>query len=289
MESVKLCVCGRSKKFPVCDNRHVEEGWTCASGTQWVKFGFCASSPYQNIARKLAFHYQGVTCLEGDPLVHVETLVMIVDSCHLEFPIKMDQQIQANQRIVFSLGVAVNLLQSHFPNSLILDWSQENPLQLFKLITNVLDAPVPQFEKASLPSQPLQSAFISHAVKDEALILPAMDYLRNYFQSDFFTCADSIPPGTTWQPEILTALKEKDCFVLLLSQATLASHFCSFEIGAAYAWEKPLILISLDGVYPPVFIQHIQAIDLPRLKNQKPWLGLDDLLVDALLQALESN
>lgn len=68
----------------------------------------------------------------------------------------------------------------------------------------------------------------------------------------------------------------------------MSSHFCSFEVGMASALQKPLILISLYGSMPHVFIQHLQAIDLPRIVRQKPWLSIEDALLDELLRVLSS-
>lgn len=169
----------------------------------------------------------------------------------------------------------------------MIDLSRTDPLQAFKHIQTLLADP-DAITTAALPPPEtlLKSAFISHAVKDEALIMPVMDYLRTYFQADLFLCADSIPPGTDWQGTIIAALQNQSCFVALLSQATLASHFCSFEIGMAYALKKPIILISLDQSRPPVFVQHLQSIDLIRLVRQKPWLDEQDVLLDALLKSL---
>ena len=61
--------------------------------------------------------------------------------------------------------------------------------------------------------------------------------------------------------EIVGALTARDLFVVLLSEASLASPFCAFEIGYASALGKPLHLISLDGSLPPVFVQHLHAVD----------------------------
>src|SRR6185295_2137333 len=132
----------------------------------------------------------------------------------------------------------------------------------------------------------LHGAFLSHAVGDEALILSVIDYLRRYFKADLFLCADSILSGTNWQDTISAALFGREYFVSLLSKANLASHFCSFEIGVAYALRKPIRLLSLDGSPPPAFVQHMQFVDLPRLARQKPWLDIQDILVDELLKVL---
>jgi len=87
----------------------------------------------------------------------------------------------------------------------------------------------------------------------------------------------------------LDALRNQDRFIALLSKISLASHFCSFEIGSANALSKPIALISLDGSVPPVFVQHIQAIDLPRILLQESWLDPQDALLRELLNVLGSR
>ena len=185
------------------------------------------------------------------------------------------------------MGGSSQLLAALFSQAQVIDLSEVDPLRAFKRIQTLLADPDAITSSAlSPPSTLLKSAFISHAVKDEALIMPVMDYLRTYFQADLFLCADSIPPSTNWQDTILAALQKQSYFVLLLSQATLASHFCSFEIGVAYALKKPIILLSLDRSRPPTFIQHLQSIDVNRLMQQKPWLDEQDILLDELLKSL---
>lgn len=281
----KLCVCGRSAEFPICDNSHEEEGWTCAAEVAWNRLGFSASRRYQNLARKLASHYEAALILPGEPYHAVDTLVTVVDGTDLQFPLAIQSQIQARQRWVVSLGAATTLLASQLSADKIVDLGHIPPFQAFSHIRQALD------KGASAPPEPtarqmLASAFISHAIKDEPLLLPAIHYLRDYFQANFFLCADSIPSGSDWQKTIDRALHQQDIFVVLLSKAVLASHFCSFEIGMAYALKKPIVILSLDGSRPPAFVQHLQMIDLPRIAYQKPWLTLPDILLDELLNSL---
>ena len=113
-----------------------------------------------------------------------------------------------------------------------------------------------------------------------------IDYLSNFFHADLFTCGESIAPGENWHATILEALRSKDRFIYMLSSASLDSHFCSFEIGMAAALCKPTSLISLDGSRPPAFVQHIQCVDLERVRRQKPWLERADLVLEELIRAL---
>ncbi len=161
-----------------------------------------------------------------------------------------------------------------------------NALQAFNHIRRWLDGDGALDPGDDVPATELRSTLISHAVADEAHIIPVTDYLREYFDADLFICADSISPGTNWQETILSALERQAVFVLLLSQVTRNSLFCAFEIGVAHALGKPMLLISLDGSAPPPFIQHMQVIDLPRILRQKPWLAFEDVLLDEMLSGL---
>ncbi len=280
----KLCVCGRSAVYPVCDNSHEGEGWTCAAESAWAEIGICASHRYQNLAFKLASHYHAALLLPGDAWPSVDRLVMIVDDTDLGFPVAVHGRARAEERLVVVLGVAGGLLGSHFPGSRVVDMPDVDPAAAFDRIQAVLDNNEAPTQIAAPVS--LCSAFISHAVKDEVLILSAVNYLRRHFRADMFLCADSILPGARWQDTILSALEEKDHFVVLMSEATRASPFCSFELGVACAKGKPIDLISLDGTRPPEFVQDIQAIDLPRLLRSRPWLDPPDVLIQELMRAL---
>ena len=286
-KQAKLCICGRSQDLPFCDGSHDSEDWSCASGTEKVRFAFCATDRYRNLARKLAAHYQGVTCLAGEPYPDAEVLIFLLDGTDLEWPLAVQANTSTDRRVVVSLGVKVDLLRRLFPGSEPVDLSQEQPLYAFKRISALIDAGDFQAaEEDTVPPTELRSAFISHAVADEPWILPVKDFLQSYYRVDVFTCADSIRPGNRWQAEILDALRQKEVFVFVLSEASLASHFCSFEIGCACALDKPISIISLDGSLPPVFVQHLQTVDLKRIRRTKSWLEIHDLLLEALLEIL---
>jgi TIR domain len=288
MRGTKLCVCGRSHAYPVCDDSHLAEGSTCASNPRWAAYGFCTSHRYQNLAKKLASHHQGLACLPGEPPPSVETLVTIVDGTDLDYPLQAYRQIHATDRVVVTLGVAGAVLSEVFPGSRVVDLGGQDLAQVFKRITALLQGAGATTDAPSArPREPLRAAFVSHAVADEALIMPAIDYARRYYGAELFTCSDSIPPGANWQASIMAALAAKDLFVLLLSAATEASHFCSFEIGVAVGLAKPMAVLSLDGSRPPLFVQQLHAIDIPRIERQKPWLERHDIVLDALLRVLE--
>jgi hypothetical protein len=214
----------------------------------------------------------------------VDQFVTVVDGTDLEVPLALHREVQAHDRTVVTLGAAAGLLLEMFTGCRVVELGPVDLFEAFKRIVEMMDSG----GGAAVHARPLElnTGFISHAVRDEPLLLPAVDYLRRYYKANLFACADSISPGADWQNAILTALTERQRFVGLLSEASRASHFCSFEIGVACALRKPIRLLSLDGSPPPVFVQHVQAADLPRLARQRPWLDVQDIVADELLKAL---
>ena len=148
----------------------------------------------------------------------VDTLVTIVDGTDLELPLAVQPEIQARHRLVVTLGVPGGLLQPVFADSQIIDMGGVTAVRAFKRICSLLDGGthVNSTDAHSPLVLELQSAFISHAVKDEPLVAPVIDYLRNYFSANLFVCVDSISPGVNWHDTILAALQAKQVFVFLL-------------------------------------------------------------------------
>ena len=284
---VKLCVCGRSAAYPICDNSHEDELWSCAQGPAQARVGFGASGPYINLARKLAAAYEGL-CLTGDgePGELLELLVLIVDGAHLEAPMALRAQVRAEQVVVVSLTKGAALLADVFEGATVHDLHAEDPRLVFKRVQLLLDGALGD-EPPAVGGR--RTLFLSHAVRDEPLVIPAVAHLKQWYGADIFTCADSIPPGSRWHDEIMDALRSQDIFVSLLSKHFLASGFAAFEMGCAYALDKPMAAISLDGSAPPAFVQHLQMADIPRLRRVKPWLETGDVLIDELMSLVSTE
>lgn len=276
----KLCVCGRSKALPLCDNSHESEGWSCAATVAHSPLVVVASSRYLNLAKKLAHHYAGAALesARATPLV-CERLVVLADPTDLEQLSRLISTVEADESIVFVVGFAPGILRSLFPTAELRYLDDSSPLSAFQSVRQQLSEP-------PSPTQPmhLPRVFVSHAVSDEPRLAAAIDYLRRFLQASYFLCSDSIAPGTAWQSEIVEALRDADRFVAVISAASLRSHFCSFEAGMALALDKPIRLISLDGSRPPLFLAHLQCLDLALAASRRPWLSDDDRVLDALLR-----
>ncbi len=280
--SDKLCVCGRSTALPWCDGSHSKDDWQCAIGARWSRLAICATHRFENLANRLAAHYRGTVVRPGQP-VEADRCVILVDGSDLEAVQTLSAGVVAADRLVIAFGVPARALRPLFAGARVIDVGPTHAFAAYRKACEVIDGAQP--DGAAEPEL-LASAFVSHAVADEPVIASATRVAAQVFGARLFWCADSIPSGATWQTDIIEALRGHDLFVFLVSQASRDSAFCAFEVGMACAIGKPIHVISLDGTLPPAYIQHIQAVDLPRLRRTRPWMDLDDLLLEQLLTAM---
>lgn len=89
-----------------------------------------------------------------------------------------------------------------------------------------------------------KKVFLSHAVQYEVIILKTVAYMRSYLGMEVFVCADSIEYGQNWHSEIEGKLKEAELLLFLVSQSSVQSSFCAYEIGYARALGIPVRLVS---------------------------------------------
>jgi len=285
----QLCVCGRSANLPWCDGSHSAEDWSCDIAGEVPAFGFMAPGRIGNLARKLAAAFDGLLVREREPGARVQHFVVLVDGSDVLDATSLGDAVSFDTCTVFGLGVPCAALQRLYPGVDRHLTLPRMPLpmafrEVHDQLRNGLPTPVPRAPKPNL-----RSAFVSHAVVDEAVILPVVNALRERIGADVFLCADSIALGQQWHAEIEAALASRDVFVLVLSEAAARSTFCAFEVGVAVGAGKPIVIVSLDGTLPPAYVQHIHMFDAVRMQRTFPWLDADDVLLEGLLGALGSE
>lgn len=307
-----LCACGKSKTFPLCDGSHVAENWTCVSRSQVAEFAVTCSPRYETIARKLASELGGSLCLPGGQRAFPSSaaaLLVLTDSLDLAAVTDCYKKLRGRCKsaIVLALGPGSSLLHLHFADCSLWDLSALN-LEVFDVFSAAASIARGTFHRSQLKNSgvrqiiaqvpprnvpfpspatvSLHPAFVSHAVRDEHLLQKPIRLLREWYGAELFLCADSIPPTANWYQQIETSLRESTVFIGLISQSLVASKFCAFEMGAAMALQKPMYLISLDGTMPPAFVQHLQCVDIPRMQRLKPWLDVEDLVLEEMIKAM---
>ena len=285
------CACGLSQKMPWCDGGHQDETWFCeAKVVASFNRAIYASAGLYNLGKRLAWRFDGQSLrfgkrAQGKKLLIVDDGSQLQQTCDALDDFDFDDVLYIG--VDFDPSAIAKTL--NIPNYYHVKGSLTDS---FVQLEQLLDY---WFEHGALPAnidtdaenkQQLQNIFISHAVADEVLLIPAVEFIRKLTSSKVFLCFDSIQSGGKWRREIDTALKQTDLFVVVISQDSVKSTYCAYEIGFAQALGKPIKLISLDGTLPPPFVSHIHCIDLRREIAAKPWLGEDSALKLHLLGLL---
>ena len=305
--SSNICVCGKSKQFPICDGSHENEGWRCASVSStnsWFPVVFVSGIAYANLAAKLASQFDTLFVSPSSNVsphqLTAERVVCICDINSISFVRLALQHLRPRKVVVVGISVPQRALQVVGDNLSAVDLSF-HPLQrneteddsifaLYHTVRNIVRGKAGAGQSQVCESTtPLPTVFLSHAVKDEMLLQPVVTLLRETFHVRIFMCADSIVTGSDWYRQIISALSEHDIFIYALSKDARSSHFCSFECGMAYAMRKCIKVISLDGSFPPSFLQHVHMVDVPRIMRSKPWLERRDVIVEEFVKAISTD
>ena len=266
--------------MPLCDGAHKSEGWSCGPAMRTVvEWGFVAGSHYANLAERLAHRFGGVAMHVTRGRIRVERLVVLADNTELDLLSAQVERVDAGRIQVVAIAADPLWISRSFPEIPITPIEDSDPEWLWQA---TLEACLGN--TGELPGRRFPRVFLSHAVVDEAVLMPAVDYLRRISQRPFFLCGDSIGSGAAWQPTIIQQLKEAQRFLFVLSEASARSTFCAFEVGQAMARDIPIGLVAIDDTPPPAYLQHLQLIHIDRLQRQRPWLSKEEALIEAMLQ-----
>src|ERR687894_351284 len=111
----------------------------------------------------------------------------------------------------------------------------------------------------------MASVFVSHSSRDRAVTERVVEGLRAAGFAALFVDFDpehGIPPGRNWERELYAQLRTTDAVVFLASEASVASRWCSIEIGLARSLGRPVFPVRLQpGVAMPL-LADVQWTDL---------------------------
>ena len=214
-------------------------------------------------------------------MTHCEELIVLHDTDDLSLLLQHVERISHHKRRIISIdGPTPPILRKH-PAQLAFQ-VQSSPLkQLLDAVDQVLNA------TESAVQQLPERIFMSHAVSDEARLLPSIERLRHQYDCHPFLCADTIPAGQRWHDEIESALRSSHVVLAFCSESYNRSTYCAYEIGFAQALEIPVRPILLDGQAPPAFLQHLNAPSIPRIQKNNPWFSDTDSMTAAIFFALQ--
>ncbi|MDA7959310.1 MAG: toll/interleukin-1 receptor domain-containing protein [Nitrosopumilus sp.] len=117
------------------------------------------------------------------------------------------------------------------------------------------------------PDGVVTTAFISYAGRDIAFAEMARDYL-GICGVDAFFADDDIRAGRDWRKNLIDEIKNREYFVLLLSQLYHRGRFTDQEFGMAVAHDRKIIIVVMDHTEPYGFMKHYQHINMREWKDE---------------------
>ncbi len=284
---MKRCVCGRSKTFPLCDGNHVSTGWNCAiQESISVERCFLASGNYASLSEKLAHHYNAVSANSQEGRIACEELIILCDGTNLERIHKEMRRINFQKQHLLVIGAPIEIVVRAFPESDLQQSVSDDFSILWMECKRALEAPK---KIEDTRAKTFQSIFVSHAVEDEVVLLPIVEYIRAFFDVEIFLCTDSIYSGSNWYQTIVDNLARSEKVLAINSASFYRSTFCAFEIGMTRSLNKQLSIITLDRTTLPAHMQDIQSQYVQRVQKNKPWLSEKEALSEIFLRELECS
>ncbi len=276
---MQRCICGQSRRLPLCDGSHRSAGWQCGGPVQPViAHVFAAGHHFPALALRLAHSRGGSALQQLDGPVRTAELVVITDGTDLSALLPDLARVHAQTTRLVVIGADADWVRGALPGARCVQVADTpDPTLLWTRIHAALDGP-----QAAPDAAPSPRLFLSHAVADEPRIISVVQTLRA-LGVDVFLCGDSIRSGVDWRGRIEDALRQADRFVYVLSQASKDSTWCAFEAGMATALRKPTQVLSLDETIPPSFLAHLQMDNIERTRKLRPWLNTDEAILEVLL------
>jgi hypothetical protein len=111
------------------------------------------------------------------------------------------------------------------------------------------------------PAEP-KRAFISHSSPDDRYVQEMVQYLRKLGYSEVFNDSHTIEPDEEFWPRIEKGIHDCDAFVVVLSHASVQSHWVDREVQFARSNGKSVIPIRIDDCKLPATFDGRDVIEL---------------------------
>ena len=115
--------------------------------------------------------------------------------------------------------------------------------------------------KPGADEQKVPSVFISYSHKDSVIANKIKRDLRRNGISVWID--ERIKPGDeAWKKQLAVAIQEQPCFVFLMTENSISSVYCQWELDTAKRWKKVILPVMIEQVDVPLPIKRLQYIDL---------------------------
>ncbi|MBI5385568.1 MAG: toll/interleukin-1 receptor domain-containing protein [Verrucomicrobia bacterium] len=116
----------------------------------------------------------------------------------------------------------------------------------------------------------LHNVFLSYARKDAAHA-DKLRRLLNARRDVRLLSTDDLSGGQNWQAKLKDALVKSDLFVLMVSPDSLTSPWVVQELGAAWALEKPILVVVAGTTLPMRLPVELERRQFARIRDfRKP-------------------
>lgn len=119
--------------------------------------------------------------------------------------------------------------------------------------------------------------FLSYSILDKIFAERLVEELKNYPFMEIFMAPEDIKAGTFWVDELRYNLKSSDVILSLLTENYHKADWTEQEMGLAWAFEKRVLAISIDGNMGNGYVKTTQIKKFP--KEFKAW-DITDLAID---------
>ena len=106
--SRKLCVCGQSQAYPLCDGNHKTEGWVChANQDETNALAFVADPHLRNLADRLAHRFRGVSLHSTAGRIRAHRLVILTAGLGVDYIQAARPRVQTDETLVIGIGAPI--------------------------------------------------------------------------------------------------------------------------------------------------------------------------------------
>ena len=125
--------------------------------------------------------------------------------------------------------------------------------------------------------------FVSHSVAEKEDITALCAALRKTFHNEIRTFNTSsktaIQAGSLWRTRILEAIEGSSIVLLWATKNALSSREVAFEIGAAFAYKKPIIPCAVH-ISPPDLPWSLSELQAVTLDTEDGWRQLSNAIAN---------
>lgn len=102
--------------------------------------------------------------------------------------------------------------------------------------------------------------FFSHSNVQKTLAGNLKHSIENLIKCTIFLAHEDLEGGEIWAEGLRVRIQKCDIFLILLSKEYHESNYTDQETGIAYAYDRPMIPVSIDGTIPYGFMNKYQPV-----------------------------